>query len=103
TAKKLALRVGFSAELVEDALIGVIAQYRKQSLRAMQDAIDNVILNGDTATGANTNINLIDGTPGANAKYLAVDGLRKLWAVTNTNNRVDMGGINPTLAQIRAA
>lgn len=102
-AKKLALRVGFSAELVEDSIIGVIAQYRAQAMRAMQDSIDNVLLNGDTEAGANTNINLIDGTPATSAKYMALDGLRKLWAVTTTANGVDNAGAAPTLAQIRAA
>jgi hypothetical protein len=62
-AKKLALRVSWSSELNEDSLIPVIANYRRQSLRAMQNAIDNVLVNGDTATGASTNVNLIDGTP----------------------------------------
>jgi HK97 family phage major capsid protein len=103
SAKKLALRVGFSSELVEDSIIGIVAQYRKQSMRAMQDAIDNVLLNGDIAVGASANINLIDGTPTATDKYLAFNGLRKLWAVTNTANGVDGGGLSVTLQNIRDA
>lgn len=102
-AKKLALRVGFSAELVEDSIIGVTAQYRKQAQRAIQDAIDNVLLNGDTVTTASTNINLIDGTPGGTEKYLALNGLRKLWTVTTTANGVDAGGAAVTLTQLRSA
>lgn len=34
-------------------------------------------VNGDTATGANTNVNLIDGTPAGTESYLGADGLRK--------------------------
>ena len=70
-AKKLALRVSWSSELNEDSLIPVIANYRRQSLRAMQNAIDNLLLNGDTATAASTNVNLIDGTPLRGTKYLS--------------------------------
>jgi HK97 family phage major capsid protein len=62
-AKKLALRIAWSSELNEDSLIPIIANYRNQAVRAMQNAIDNVIINGDTATAINTNVNLIDGTP----------------------------------------
>lgn len=102
-AKKLALRVGFSTELEEDSIIPWTATLREQAQRALLDAIDNVLLNGDTATGANTNINLIDGTPGANDKYLAFNGLRKLPFVTNTGNRTDGLGAAVTLAQLRQA
>ncbi len=49
-AKKLALRVGFSSELVEDAVVPVLNIYREQAVRAITDSIDYVLLNGDTAT-----------------------------------------------------
>jgi HK97 family phage major capsid protein len=100
TAKKLALRVGFSAELAEDAAIPLIALYREQALRVMADAIDNVLLNGDTETGATGNINSDNGAPSSTAKYLAFDGLRKLGLVTNTANKSDAGG-TPTVALLR--
>ncbi len=100
-ARKLALRVSWSSELNEDSLIPVIANYRRQSLRAMQNAIDNVLVNGDTATGANTNINLIDGTPTSGTKYLAFNGLRKYCLVTNTSQAKDGAGA-PTLPLLRA-
>jgi HK97 family phage major capsid protein len=89
TAKKLALRVGFSAELVEDAAIPLIALYREQALRVMADAIDHVLLNGDTESGATGNINSDNAAPGSTVKYLAFDGLRKLGLVTNTANKKD--------------
>jgi HK97 family phage major capsid protein len=88
-AKKLALRVGFSAEMVEDAAIPLIPLYREQALRVMADAIDHVLLNGDTETGATGNINSDDGAPGSTTKYLVFDGLRKLGLVTNTGNGED--------------
>jgi HK97 family phage major capsid protein len=102
TAKKLALRVGFSAEMVEDSAIPLIALYREQAFRVMADAIDHVLLNGDTETGATGNINSDDGAPSATAKYLAFDGLRKLPLVTNAANAQDANGA-PSVALLRAA
>lgn len=49
---------------------------RKLALSAANTMVSDVI-NGDTVTTANTNINLIDGTPAATNSYLAADGLRK--------------------------
>lgn len=103
SAKKLALRVGFSAELEEDSIIPWVAQLRMQSLRAIEDAIDNVLLNGDTETGATGNVNLVDSTPPSTSKYLAFNGIRKLALVTNTANSTSGSGLAPTLAQIRTA
>lgn len=101
TAKKLALRVGFSSELEEDSIIPFAAQLNKQAQRTIADATDNVILNGDTDATASTNINLSDGTPSATAKYLIFNGLRQLPLITTTANTVDGGGISPTLSLIR--
>ncbi|MEO0561325.1 MAG: phage major capsid protein [Chloroflexota bacterium] len=95
-AKKLALRVGFSAELVEDAVLPVLNIYREQATRAIADAIDHVLLNGDTsATG---NVNFDGGSPAENAKYRALDGVRK----TALGNSIDAAGA-PTLALLRQA
>ncbi len=100
-AKKLALRVGFSAELVEDAILPVLNIYREQAMRAIADSIDFVLLNGDTETGATGNINSDAAAPGATARYLAFDGLRKLALVTNTANKVDAGNAAPDLTKLR--
>ena len=101
-AKKLALRVGFSSELVEDAMIPVLNIYRQQAARAIADAIDNVLLNGDTTTSATGNINRDNGMPPATAKYLSMDGLRHLPLVDNTANRVNLNDA-PSLAKMREA
>lgn len=100
-AKKLALRVGFSSELVEDAIIPVLNIYREQAVRAIADAMDNVLLNGDTTGTATGNINSDHTTPAATEKYLSMDGLRHLPLVDTTANGVDMGNISPTLAKMR--
>jgi hypothetical protein len=99
-ARKLALRVGFSAELVEDAIVPVLNIYREQAMRAIADSIDYVLLNGDTEDGATDNINLSDDEPNATDRFLAFDGLRKLALVTNDDNAVNMNGA-PTLAKMR--
>ena len=101
-AKKLALRVGFSSELVEDAVIPVLNVYREQAVRAITDAIDNVLLNGDATTGGAGNINSDHAAPAATSKYLALDGLRHLPLVDTTANAVNMNGA-PTLAKLREA
>jgi HK97 family phage major capsid protein len=101
-AKKLALRVGFSAELVEDAIIPVLTIYREQAMRAIADSIDYVLLNGDTETAATGNINSDNGAPAATARYLAFNGLRKLGLVTNTANRVDGSNAAIDLAKMRS-
>jgi len=100
-AKKLALRVGFSSELVEDAIIPVLNIYREQAMRAIADSIDFLLLNGDDETGSTGNINTDDAAATGTDRFLAFDGLRKLPLVTNTANAVDMGNAAPTLAKMR--
>ncbi len=103
-AKKLALRVGFSAELAEDAIVPVLSLYREQAMRAVSAAIDHALLNGDTVITANTNINLIDGTPSATAVYLAFDGLRKQAVLGSSGaNKVDAADAVPSLTLLRQA
>jgi HK97 family phage major capsid protein len=100
SAKKLALRVGFSAELVEDAITPVLNIYREQAMQAIADSIDYVLLNGDVESGATGNINSDAAAPNATDRFMAFDGLRKLGLVTNTDNAVSMAG-TPTLAKLR--
>lgn len=95
-AKKLALRTGFSAELVEDAIVPVLNLFREQSVRAIADSIDHVLLNGDTAAAGN--VNLDGGTPAANVRYKAFDGLRKT-ALANAVN----ANAAPSLTLLRSA
>lgn len=99
-SKKLSLRVGFSTELVEDSIIPVLSQYKAQAQRAILNAIDNVTLNGDTATSGNVNYD--GGTPNATDKFMALIGLRRI-LVDTVANAVDMGNVAPTLAKIREA
>lgn len=101
SAKKLALRVGFSSELIEDSILPVLNIYREQAVRAIADSIDDVLLNGDTVTAGTGNINSDDAAPGGTEAYLAFDGLRRLALVTNSAMSEDMGNVAPTLAKMR--
>lgn len=102
-ARKLALRVGFSSELVEDSVVPLLAIYREQAARAIADAVEGVLLNGDTSTGGTGNINSDHAAPPSGAPYLALDGLRKQPLVTTAANKVDMAAASPTLAKLREA
>lgn len=104
TAKKLALRVGFSSEVVEDSIIPVLPELREQSLRSMANAVDYVLLNGDTTDNYPTaeNISYLGADPPNTSKFLAFNGLRHLPLVTTTANAVNGGGV-PTLALLRQA
>lgn len=97
TAKKLSALVLFNAELVEDSIIPVISQLRAQMARALADAGDHVVLNGDTTTDE-TNINekTASGTATANSKWLAFDGLRHLPLITVSTLSRDGGTLAAT-------
>ncbi len=101
SAKKLALRLGWSGELNEDSIIPLAETAQRQAIRAMQNAIDHVLVNGDTATALNTNVNLIDSTPTGMTKYLAFNGLRKFCLVTNVASQTLQAAGSVTLALLR--
>lgn len=102
TAKKHAVRVGWSEELREDGIERLVPAFREQAMRKMEDTLDNTLINGDTA--AANNINLDGGTPAVTATYKAYDAIIKEALLANSGARaVDMGGIAPTLAKIREA
>jgi len=97
-ARKLALRVGFSSELVEDSIVPVLNIYREQAVRAIADAIDTVLLNGDVVTSGTGNINSDHAAPAAGSVYLAMNGVRKL---ALTQHGTDQENQAPTLADLR--
>lgn len=96
TAKKIGSRLGFSTEVQEDALPFVVGQIGNQVLRVVVNAVDDTIVNGDVATGASVNVNLVDATPpsttGSLPTYLTLDGIRKYCLVTNTAQKASAGG-----------
>lgn len=59
------------------AITDVVALVKRKLAQSAANTVISDIINGDTETGANANINLIDDTPAATNSYLAADGLRK--------------------------
>jgi hypothetical protein len=95
TPGQIKIAAATTDELTEDSVIPVLPNMERQMTVSALEQIERALLNGDTATAINTNINLIDGTPGTGINrpyYLAVNGLRKYPLVTNTDYSSDAGG-----------
>jgi hypothetical protein len=86
TIGKLGARVMYSGELTENSIVQFAPQLREQLALSGREVMEAIVINGDTATGATTNINDIGGTPAGNEWFLLADGFRKLALVTNTAN-----------------
>lgn len=94
TVAKLSAAMDFRRELEEDSIINIVQEANRKLRVRSTEIIDDILMNGDTALGANTNINLIDSTPAAapaQPYYTLLNGLLKLALVTNTANKRDAG------------
>jgi hypothetical protein len=91
TVGKLGAAVNYTGELEEDSLIPWLAQLRMDLIKEAAEVLEYVVIDGDTAAGANVNINKITGTPVATDAYMLFDGFRKLALVTNTANSRSTG------------
>lgn len=89
---KMGARGLYTQELDEDSLIRFSTQLREQLVKSGAEYSESLVIDGDTETSANKNINSIDGTPTATDYFLIFDGLRKLALVTNTANSLSAGG-----------
>jgi hypothetical protein len=106
SAQKLALRLGISTELTEDAIVPVLSIYREQAMSAMATAIDGVLLNGDTTLANNINADGATIDPDAQGyrqHWLAFDGLRHLPLITSPTLALNAEGQDPTLVRMRQA
>ena len=83
---KLGVRVSYSGELNEDSLISIASQIPAQIVASGRDILEHVIIDGDTALGATTNINHIGGTPAGTEAFTVCNGFRKLAIITNASN-----------------
>jgi len=104
TAQTMAITIYVTDELLEDSVIGMAQYVLGELRRAFVGSIHEVVINGDTTTGANVNINIVDGNTtalvdGDSTDVIAQDGLRKS-AITSTSTVV--GGVLD-LADIRSA
>lgn len=93
TVSKLGAAVNYTGELEEDSLIPWVAELRRDLTNEAAEVLEHIIIDGDTATGATTNINNIAGTPAGNEAFLLFNGFRKLALVTNTSNARSAGAL----------
>lgn len=74
--------------LDEDSVIDIVRYLNQDIERTLgSEALENALINGDIETAANTNVNLIDGTPATGLQrplYIAFDGFRKHALVTHS-------------------
>lgn len=92
TLAKMGARTIYSGEMEEDSLIPFVSQLREQMVLTGAETMDAVLINGDTETGASTNINAIDTTPAGTEWYLLANGFRKSPLVTTIANSRSAGG-----------
>lgn len=86
TLSKMGARIVWSGEMEERSLVPFVSQLRQQIETAGTETFEHVLIDGDTATGATTNINDIGGTPAGTEAFLLVNGFRKSPLVTTTAN-----------------
>lgn len=78
TQKKAVFRVTITDEMVRFVnIVDVVALMQRKLAESSARTTVNAIINGDTVLTANTNINLIDGTPAGTEPYMIGNGLRK--------------------------
>lgn len=92
TAGKMGALGYFSEELVEDSIIPLVPQLRRQIADDMAHGVDDILINGDETTGTG-NISYYGSSIGSTSRYLTIDGLRHVPLVGNTNNKRDGGAI----------
>jgi len=92
TAVKLAAKVNFTEELVEDSIIPILPEVRASISQAIANAVDAVIVNGDETTGT-ANISYYGSSITSTHRYLVFDGLRHQGLVDNTACKSDLGSL----------
>ena len=95
TVNKLGAGVNFTGELVEDSIIPWVSELMRDLADEGAEVLEGVVIDGDTATTASTNINdIADSSAQAGTEnYLLFNGFRKLALVTNTANSRSGGAI----------
>lgn len=93
TLGTLGSAISYNRVLEEDIVPVALPQLSDKVRKSVIEGIDKLLLNGDVTVTANTNINLIDGTP-VSQYYLAANGIRKLPLVTTTAMSRDGGSLD---------
>ena len=88
---KLGCAVWFSGELDEDAIVPQLPLVRDQMAKAVDEAVENGILNGDRTTGTS---NISEATAATTSKNIVCDGLRHFGLVDATSFSRDCGALD---------
>jgi hypothetical protein len=91
---KLSVAMVFQQELVEDSIVPIVQEAQRKIQVTSAEQIEMILLRGDVTLTANSNINLIDGTPASaptRPAYTLLDGWAHLPLVVNTANARDAG------------
>lgn len=93
TTSKIGARVVWDGEMEEDSILPWVSELRSSIEKEGAEIMESVVIDGDTATTATTNINDIGNLSAQTATnyWLLFDGFRKLALVTNTANSRDGG------------
>lgn len=86
---------GITYQLEEDSVINLATWLPNDMEVTLAEAIESAMVNGDKTTTANSNINIIDGTPATGLEsphYLAFDGIRHNFLIDNPSYARDAGG-----------
>jgi hypothetical protein len=94
TLAKAGARTQWSGEMNEDSLIPMLPEMRRKLVVSGQEQLAAIVINGDTETGASTNVNDIAGTPAGTETFMMVNGFRKVPLVTNTANSRAAGALD---------
>lgn len=84
----------WTGELDEDSVVPFASELRANITQEAMEVLEHLVVDGDSATGATTNINDIGGTPAGTEAFLALNGFRKLALVTNTANSRSAGALS---------
>jgi hypothetical protein len=93
TPAKLGARVMWTGEMEEDSMVAWMPTLRAQLEKSGAEALEYVVIDGDTATTASTNINDVDTTPTATDAFLMANGFRCLAIRINTAQLRTAGGL----------
>lgn len=91
TLAKFGSRSFYTGELLEDSVLDAASEIRRNHSVAFAEHLESALIDGDTTTATNSNINKIGVTPGTDDYYLNWDGLRHLPLITTTANAVSVG------------
>lgn len=89
--QKIGTSAAYTGEMEEDSWIRFSGQLMNKFAVGAAEYLEHILIDGDTATSATTNINTIAGTPAGTEAYLTADGFRKNALVTLTSNSRDGG------------